>query len=165
MLFVALGTHWQPMSRLIGPLAAIARDQPDRGPFWMQHGPTPLPPGWGGEPLVGGARMAELIGAAEIVVSHAGPATIAETRAAGKIPIVIPRRSALSEHVSDHQLPYAERLAAAREVLLVADSDRLGEVVRDYEELIAPLPAPFPHDPAAAIERFSAIADELLGDS
>jgi UDP-N-acetylglucosamine transferase subunit ALG13 len=162
MIFATLGTHEQPMPRLADALEALAVECPERGPFWIQHGYTRLPGGWAGQSLMGRARLCELLASADVVVAHAGAATVAEARAAGKIPIVVPRRSALREHVNDHQLACAQRLAAERQVLMLTDTAALSDVIARYEELVAELPPPAPHDPAPAIERFSAIADQLL---
>lgn len=162
MIVVTLGTHEQPMMRLVPVLAALARELPSLGPFQIQRGATPLPEGWEGDALVAPQRLAALLAAADIVVMHGGPATIAEARELGKIPIVVPRQLRYREHVDDHQLWYARRLADALEIVLVEEAEDLPAAVEDYPARVARLPVPRPHDPAPAVRRFSEIADRLM---
>jgi Uncharacterized conserved protein len=49
-------------------------------------------------------EMRALMRAADIVVTHAGVASIVDAVRTGHRPIVVPRRQHLGEHVDDHQL-------------------------------------------------------------
>ncbi len=82
------------------------------------------------------------------MVAHVGPATVAEARALGKIPIVVPRDPRAGEHVDDHQQRYGERLAEARQVMLVRDVETLPDAVLRHRELTRVLPPPTAPDPA-----------------
>ena len=150
------------MRRLVPVLAAIASSRPELGPFEMQHGATPLPDGWSGQALIGPLALTQLMARADIVIMHGGPATIGETRAAGKVPIVVPRRHRFDEHVDDHQYDYALRLAAAREILLVEDERQLPLFIDRYPELVAALPPATAHDAGSAVASLAAIADRML---
>lgn len=165
VIFVTLGTHPQPMMRLVPELERIARELPELGPFHAQTGVTPAPTGWIHHSLIPATAFRDLITSADIVITHGGPATIAEVRAAGRVPIVAPRRSAAHEHVDDHQMQYARRLAAASEVILVEDASTLFDVVRRYGEIVQAMPPARPLDAAAAIEAFGVVADRLLSRS
>ena len=46
------------------------------------------------------------------MVTHGGPATIMEARAAGHLPVAVPRRPDLGEMVDGHQLRFARKLRA-----------------------------------------------------
>jgi UDP-N-acetylglucosamine transferase subunit ALG13 len=162
VILVTLGTHRQPMPRLVPPLEQIARDRPELAPFHAQVGATPAPRGWEVHGLLAAQDLAALVGAADVVITHGGPASIAQVRAAGKVPIVVPRHGGHGEHVDDHQLHYARRLSDAREIILVTDVALLFDAVDQYAQRIASLPPPVPHDPSPAIRAFSAIARELL---
>lgn len=162
VIIVTLGTHPQPMDRLRRPLEEMVRALPHRGPFIAQLGPTASPEGWLVHRLMGGGSLRSLIHDADIVITHGGPATIGESRASGKIPIVVPRRSDRGEHVDDHQLHYCRRLAEAAEILLVEDEETLVPTVHMYESLMRPLPPPKPHDPTAAIAAVRRIGDKLM---
>jgi len=69
-------------------------------------------------PLLPFSEMNRLLMSAAGIVSHGGPATIVQIRAAGKVPIVMPRDPALGEHVDDHQIRFARHLAARGEIVL-----------------------------------------------
>ena len=162
MIVVSLGTHEQPMTRLVSVLAAVAKQLPSFGPFQIQRGATPLPDGWEGDALIAPQRLAELLAAADIVLTHGGPATIAEARELGKVPIVVPRQRRYREHVDDHQLWYARRLAGALEVVLVEEAEDLLAAIEAYPATVAHLPTPRPNDPAPAVRRFTQIADRHM---
>jgi UDP-N-acetylglucosamine transferase subunit ALG13 len=60
---------------------------------------------------------------AAVVVCHGGAGIISSALAAGRRPIVVPRRAALGEHVDDHQHQLTRKLADWG--LVVAVEDRL----------------------------------------
>ena len=165
MIFVTVGTHEQPMVRLVPVLARLARENPELGPFRMQHGWTPLPEGWAGAALVERDRLLTWMDEADVVVAHVGPATVAEARALGKIPILVPRDPRAGEHVDDHQQHYGKRLAAARQVVLVPDVETLPDAVLRHAELTRDLPPPTAPDPAPAVAAFVDLVRGLLGES
>lgn len=110
MIFVTLGTHEQPFDRALDLVAALAR----RDNLVVQHGATPPRPSLSGvewsdylawEPLT--ARMRD----ADVVVTHAGVGSAVTAIRAGKKPVLLPRLARYGEHVDDHQLQLAERLA------------------------------------------------------
>ena len=60
---------------------------------------------------------------ARVVVCHGGPGTIMLAATLGKMPIVMPRSSALGEHVDDHQVAFCKRIAADGAILLATTED------------------------------------------
>lgn len=161
MIVVTLGTHPQPMTRLVSALAEIARTVPGRGPFEAQLGVTPKPDGWVSHSVLSRSEVSRMLAGSDIVITHGGPATIAESRSLGRIPIVVPRQARYGEHVDDHQRDYARRLADAEEIILVEDVAHLLDAVRDYEGLVSSLPPPRVHDASPAVAHFARIADGL----
>lgn len=110
MIFVSLGTHEQPFERALDLVADLAR----RDSVVVQHGatlPRPELPGvqwstyldW--EPLCAYMRQADM------VITHAGVGSAVTAIRAGKKPVLVPRLARYGEHVDDHQLQLAERLA------------------------------------------------------
>jgi UDP-N-acetylglucosamine transferase subunit ALG13 len=97
------------------------------------------------------------VGSAAVVVCHGGAGIIASALAAGRRPIVIPRRAALGEHVDDHQYQLTRKLAEWGLVVVV--EDRLTEA--DVESAQAPLrvPSELRRRPAAA----QVLRGELVG--
>jgi UDP-N-acetylglucosamine--N-acetylmuramyl-(pentapeptide) pyrophosphoryl-undecaprenol N-acetylglucosamine transferase len=65
--------------------------------------------------------LAEAIAAADVVIAHAGCGSSLDAMKAGKMPLLVPRRSARGENVDDHQVQLAAELqrrglAVVREV-------------------------------------------------
>jgi hypothetical protein len=88
-----------------------------------------------------------------------------DARRVGVKPIVVPRRRALNEHVDDHQVLFARRVAEAGYIELVEAEDALRVAL---DAAIAD-PSAYRIDPVldmgldASIRRFQALADRLLG--
>jgi UDP-N-acetylglucosamine transferase subunit ALG13 len=121
LLLVAVGTDHHPFARLLDWVGHWSAAHPS----WqvaVQHGATPAP-GYGRTfAYCGHEELLGLIAAADVVVTHGGPATITQARAAGHVPVVVPRQPALGEHVDDHQVLFARRLGAAG-VVHLAESE------------------------------------------
>jgi UDP-N-acetylglucosamine transferase subunit ALG13 len=82
------------------------------------------------ERLVPFERMRGLLAEAEVVVSHAGAGSSLLCLELGQRPILVPRRKQYGEHVDDHQVGFAERLAQFGQVRLLADLSGLGAAIR-----------------------------------
>ncbi len=65
------------------------------------------------------------MGRARIVVGHAGPGTVLDARAAGRLPVVVPRRAALGEVVDDHQVAFGRWMADRGQAICVEDAAAL----------------------------------------
>lgn len=70
-------------------------------------------------------ELQHLLDRASAVVSHAGPGTIIECRRRGIIPIVVPRRPELGEHVDDHQVRFSRVLAASGHIVMCEGEQEL----------------------------------------
>jgi UDP-N-acetylglucosamine--N-acetylmuramyl-(pentapeptide) pyrophosphoryl-undecaprenol N-acetylglucosamine transferase len=128
LIFVTLGTHEQPFDRAIALLAeAGSADE-----LYIQHGATPTRPDLIAATWVEYLEWSTLTATmrrAQVVVSHAGVGSMVTAIRAGKKPVVIPRLARWGEHVDDHQLQLALRLAKHDAVLVCGPEDSLGEVV------------------------------------
>ena len=80
------------------------------------------------------ARM----GSAELIVCHGGAGIISSALSAGRTPIVIARRAALSEHVDDHQYQLARKLADWNVVVLVETAITAQDIMRATAPLMLP---------------------------
>ncbi len=130
MIVVACGTHHQPFDRLVREAEALARWSPE--PVVLQRGSSRLAaPSCEVHEQVHPARFAAWLREARIVVLHAGSSSFLEARAAGRTPILVPRRPELGEHVDDHQVRFARSVAS--EAVVVHDQP-LCSVVRDFVE-------------------------------
>lgn len=120
MIFATVGTHHQPFDRFIRIALALGRDDQ----LVIQHGHSTrlaTPPSVQWHRWLDADEMTALMRAADIVVTHAGVASIVDAVRAGHRPIVVPRRRHLGEHVDDHQLQ------------IVAALEELGMVARLHE--------------------------------
>lgn len=101
---------------------------------------------------------------AAAVVCHGGPGTIMEARALAQVPIVVPRQSRLGEHVDDHQVAFARRLASVGEIHLPWTESDLHELL----DLVLVEPSAFRSrstvggDASTAIRRFGELVDSLV---
>ena len=111
LVFLTVGTDHHPFDRLVRWVDAWAAERDVR--VVAQWGTATQPTNVDGAPMLRSDELARLMGRAAAVVCHGGPGTIAAARDAGTIPIVVPRRPDLGEHVDDHQLRFVARLAGA----------------------------------------------------
>jgi UDP-N-acetylglucosamine transferase subunit ALG13 len=101
-------------------------------PQWrveVQHGATPAPRFGHAFAYAQRAEIRALLRRAGVVVSHAGPAVIAQARALGHQPVVVPRDPALGEDVDDEQILLSRRLAAAGLIWLAESEAGLGRAI------------------------------------
>jgi UDP-N-acetylglucosamine transferase subunit ALG13 len=112
MMLVALGTHPQPMDALLRELDRLVADGTIAEPVLVQSA------AYGYRPehletvdVLRADVLEQRIREAEVVISHGGPGVLASARAAGRVPVVVPRQHGRGEHVDDHQVAYARRLA------------------------------------------------------
>ncbi|MEU7804106.1 glycosyltransferase [Micromonospora arborensis] len=167
-VLVAVGTDTHPFDRLIRWLEDWHRGVEDVG-LTIQHGHTRAPAVPGAVTFLGHGELQTAMAEADLVVCHAGPATILEARRQGHLPIVTPRDPARGEHVDDHQLLFARRLGAAGMVALAETREAV------IGALNAGLADPFRFTVAAdpdaskarraAVEQVGRIVEELVAAS
>lgn len=125
MIFATVGTHHQPFERFVRIALAVAGEDE----LVLQHGHTPRVPSgpnvhW--HEWLPPEQVATLTRDAELVITHAGVASIVDAVRAGHRPIVVARRRHLGEHVDDHQL----QIVAALEDFGLVTPLRQGHVPR-----------------------------------
>jgi len=116
MILVTLGTHPQPMDRLVGWVDGLIADG-------TVDAATIQAAAFGRRPeharaidIVGVDELAALMDAAARIVTHGGPGSILQVLARGRRPIVVPRDPSLGEHVDDHQQRFVAWLADRRDI-------------------------------------------------
>lgn len=113
VLLVTIGTNKHPFTRITGWVDRwLADGGQQQVRLILQHGATPVRPGPGRFSELGHDALQAALTSASIVVTHGGPATIMEARAAGHLPVTVPRRPDLDEQVDGHQLRFARKLRA-----------------------------------------------------
>jgi beta-1,4-N-acetylglucosaminyltransferase len=131
-VFVTAGTDHHRFDRLIDIVETWASARRSAGRpvrVFFQHGTSHAPQGYESIDYLPFDEMASMMRSARAVVSHAGPATIMDARAAGRVPIVLPRRHELDEHVDNHQVHFATLLHERGEIFLARNADHLGELL------------------------------------
>jgi UDP-N-acetylglucosamine transferase subunit ALG13 len=78
---------------------------------------------------------------AELVICHAGSGIISSALRSGRRPLVLPRRAQHGEHVDDHQLQLAGRLAGYGFATLLRDEITEADIVTSATPLPAKPPA------------------------
>jgi UDP-N-acetylglucosamine transferase subunit ALG13 len=125
MIFVTVGTHQQPFTRLLESLDQLPGDQ-----LVVQHGYGPPPEGVArAVPFVSFREMVGLFEEAERVVTHAGVGSVLLARRTGHVPVVVPRLQRYREHVDDHQLQLIRALSEIGHVIPVFDTAELAQAV------------------------------------
>ena len=157
-----VGTDHHPFDRLIAWLDRFAADHPSVSTF-VQSGTSAPPRTCDGSAYLAFDELGARLAGSVAVVSHGGPATIMDARAAGRLPIVLPRQSGLGEHVDDHQVRFSTWMDSRGQVVLAHDEDHLTELL---EGALAD-PSRYVLDPAAgageaAIRRFGDLVDGML---
>lgn len=142
MIFVTVGTHHQPFQRLLDGLADL-----DGSELTVQYGPGNPPAGVEkAVAYMSFEEMLEQLARADRVITHAGVGSILCARREGHLPVVVPRRHELGEHVDEHQAELTRALAERASVIPVWD-------MADLAALTAKAPA--------KVER-RAVVDPLL---
>ena len=109
---VAVGTHEQPFARLLD-IAEHCAAAVEGVECVVQSGPVRRELDWAVEtqPFFAHADLLARIADADLVLAHASPGTVFDALAGGSQPLVVPRRREYGEHVNDHQIRFARRLA------------------------------------------------------
>jgi len=163
-VLVSVGTDVHRFDRLMDWLEYWWSGRPDRPRTLVQHGRSRPPAIPGAAPFVEHDRLVAAMAAARVVVTHGGPASIAEARRNGHVPIVVARDPAYGEHVDNHQMLFAARMARLGVIRLCGTVGELAAALDDG--LAVPGGAAGALDPyaarAAAVARVGQIVDDLV---
>jgi UDP-N-acetylglucosamine transferase subunit ALG13 len=164
LVLVTVGTDHHPFDRLIGWVDGwLSERGRERVRCLVQCG-TSRPPSiaeW--TEYLGYDDLQRKVREAAAVVCHGGPATIMESRRHGLIPIVVPRKRELGEHVDDHQGMFTARLSEQGEIHLVSDRGTLWRLL----DAAVSDPMSFQSPPGTirveeTVKRFSSVVDALV---
>ncbi len=164
MIFVTVGTHEQQFNRLVKYIDELKGSGKLEDDVIIQTGfSTYEPKNCEWSKFYAYTQMSELINRARIVITHGGPSSFIAPLQVGKIPIVVPRRAELDEHVNDHQVTFCEAVANRQgNILLVKDIVDLGKTIRDYDELVKAMPNEIKSNNVVFCNRLEIIVQELL---
>jgi UDP-N-acetylglucosamine transferase subunit ALG13 len=164
-VIVTVGTDQHPFDRLITWVNDWLGQHPEQaGEFFVQSGTALVAPRCPAERFLNTDQLDALLDGARVMICHGGPASIANAWMRGQVPIVVPRLRRLGEHVDDHQLLFCVTVAELGHVRLAetptALADLLDEAARDSRGFRSSGPEA---DVDAAVARFGALVDELIG--
>ena len=134
MIFVTVGTERFPFDRLLRAMDEAIRRGVVSGPVIAQTGYSLFrPQHMDCRDFYLFAEMRRLMSEADVIVAHAGVGTVLLAHGLHRIPLLMPRRMTLKEHVSDHQLEFARRLVESDRAVVAWDEcellQRLGEML------------------------------------
>jgi len=110
MIFVTVGTHHAPFDRLVRAIEQWAATHDEDVVVQLGSSLEPAP-SCVSATLMEPDEVERHMAAARVVITHGGPASILLALAHHKVPIVVPRSGRHGEHVDDHQIAFARRMA------------------------------------------------------
>ena len=155
---VSVGTDHHPFERM---LDWVASAQESLGlDVFAQRGTTSGRPHMDSSDYLSQAELDAELASADVVICHGGPGTIAAARRHGHRPIVIARDPSLGEHVDDHQMRFAAKLADEHIIHLASTLDELKQLI------LAPNPkatvAEQDDTSIAAVDEFASLMHRFL---
>lgn len=137
MVFVTVGTHEQQFDRLVKAVDDLKADGTLDEPVYIQTGySTYEPVHCEHSQFVPFRQMKSYMEGADVVITHGGPSSFIEAMAAGKVPVVVPRRGDLNERVNNHQADFV-RIVAERQggIVPIYDVKELPQAIERAREL------------------------------
>lgn len=134
MIFVTVGFHDQPFTRLIAKMDEIAGRIGEE--VIIQKGCTEFKTIYATsfDFLPSDEEYMELFKKARVIVSHAGAGTVLNSLVHGKRTILVPRLRRYGEHVNDHQIELSDALKDRRLITVIQEVDQLERVLTESED-------------------------------
>lgn len=126
LVLVTVGTDHHPFDRLVRWAASWRRPDVD---VLVQSGTSTPVDGLDCRPFLTVDELDDAVARAAAVVCHGGPGTIMQARHAGRLPIVVPRRPELGEHVDGHQVRFAAWMAERGQIVVPATETDLHDTL------------------------------------
>jgi len=134
MIFVSVGTERFPFDRLIRAVDEAATHLDGESLFVQLGHSTYLPQRCQWTRFLPYRAFVEQLQQARIVVCHAGVGLLLLCARAGKVPLVVPRRRGFGEHVDDHQVELATRMAQVGSALFAEEPEEILPLILGYEQ-------------------------------
>lgn len=138
MIFVTVGTHEQPINRLLQKIDELKEKGIINEEVIMQTGFSTYEPKyctWSS--LLPYSQMVQNVKEARIVITHGGPASFIMPLQIGKTPIVVPRQKQFDEHVNNHQVDFSKAVAERMgTIITVVDINDLENTIVNYDSIL-----------------------------
>lgn len=131
MIFVTVGTQL-PFDRLVRGVDVWAGRNPDievRGQVGYPGAGGYRPRHMVATPTLDPATFRELFQSARLVIAHAGTGSLLQANASGRQILIMPRKAALGEHRTDHQVATVEHFADRSGVNIVYEEQEIGPAI------------------------------------
>ena len=162
MIFVTVGTHEQQFNRLVEYMDEWAKQHDEE--VVIQTGYSTYEPKkarW--QKFYGYKEISELVNEARIVITHGGPSSFFAALQIGKVPVVVPRKKELEEHINNHQINFCREVAnRQKNIIEIEDINELGHVIDKYDEIVASLDNGIVSNNAKFCEELEKIVDEII---
>lgn len=162
MIFVTVGTHEQPFDRLVRAMDELVTDGILIEPVFIQTGYCVYEPKhceWA--QFIPAPEMRGYMVAADVVVTHGGPSSFIEAMAAGKVPVVVPRRAEYGEHVNNHQVDFVREVEERKGgIVPVYDTSSLPDAI-EIAHKASFADAPFANHNAEFCQALSQLVERL----
>ncbi|TGE71790.1 glycosyltransferase [Weissella confusa] len=161
MIFITVGTHEQPMNRIFETVDKMIGSGEITEKVIAQSGySTYKSDRILMQKFMPFDEMQELMGEANLVITHGGAATYLDAIEKGNSVIVVPRLKKFNEHVNDHQYEFLEALRTHNiSIPFALDNDDLRKLIIDR-----PMPSKFSvRDKSKFMNQFELVIAELIG--
>lgn len=162
-IVVSVGTDHHPFDRLVDWVERWMTESAVEVDLFVQHGSSRAPRRGEGVDMMSHDEMLDRYRAADIVITQVGPGSILDAASAGKLPIVVPRRPDLGEHVDGHQIVFGRFMSQRHEALLAEDEAEFGALLTraaSNPALVAQAPRVSPAPDT--VRTFGDVIDEVM---
>lgn len=135
MIFVTVGSERFPFDRLIRAVDELAQRRVLQDVHCQIGTSTYHPKHCRWETFIPFGKMLEHIRGSDVVISHGGVGITLLCLQQGKIPILVPRRRELDEHVDDHQVEFSAHLARLNKAVIVWEMEELKDALARRDRL------------------------------
>lgn len=134
MIFVILGTHELPFTRLLKEVERLKKEGFIEDDIIVQNGNTSFKStNMELRPFVTFEQMNQLFNEARLIITHAGTGSVITGLKKGKKIIAAPRLEKYGEHNDDHQLQLTESFTEQGHILNWGEEDNLLELIYQAE--------------------------------
>ena len=137
MIFFTVGTEKFAFDRIIQAADLVACALPKEEVFIQIADNVRAPHTARWERWLTYEEFSQRLDHARVVVTHAGAGTLLSCVKRGKVAISIPRRSERGEHVDNHQVEFAQKMAELGHTIVGNSPEELCHLVVNYELEVA----------------------------